>query len=206
MTTKRDLPPASPSAEPAGPAVAGMPSLPFRTQSLATRKPTRFDFRPDAAGRAAIAAALGLLELSKLRLSGEIRPAGRHDFDLVADLTAAAVQPCSVTMAPVPCTVTEPVHRRFVAEMTAPEADEIEMVDAEIDPLPEVIDVAAIAAEALALALPLYPRAPGAALGEAVYAPPGVTPLGDTDLKPFAGLSALADKLKKPNSGPTSDG
>jgi hypothetical protein len=62
-----------------------MPSLPFRTQSLATRKPTRFDFRPDAAGRAAIAAALGLLDLSKLRLSGEIRPAGRHDFDLVAD-------------------------------------------------------------------------------------------------------------------------
>jgi uncharacterized metal-binding protein YceD (DUF177 family) len=109
-------------------------------------------------------------------------------------------------MAPVPCTLSEPVHRRFVAEMTTPEADEIEMVDAEIDPLPEVIDVAAIAAEALALALPLYPRAPGAALGEAVYAPPGVTPLGDTDLKPFAGLSALADKLKKPNSGPTSDG
>jgi uncharacterized metal-binding protein YceD (DUF177 family) len=90
--------------------------------------------------------------------------------------------------------------------MTAPEAEEIEIPDAEIDPLPEVIDVAEIAAEALALALPLYPRAPGAALGEAVFAPPGVTPLGDTDLKPFAGLSALADKLKKPDSEPTSEG
>jgi hypothetical protein len=43
-------------------------------------------------------------------------------------------------------------------------------------------------------------------LGEAVFAPPGVTPLGDTDLKPFAGLSALADKLKKPDSEPTSEG
>eukprot|EP01031_Cornospumella_fuschlensis_P021735 gene21735-26638_t len=85
-------------------------------------------------------------------------------------------------MAPVPCTVSEPVNRRYVAQLPTPEADEIEMVDAEIDPLPEVIDVAAIAAEALALALPLYPRAPGAALGEAVFAPPGVTPLGDTEL------------------------
>lgn len=206
MTTKRDLPTSSPAAATSGPDVAGMPSLAFRTQSLATRKPTRFDFRPDAAGRAAIAAAIGLLDLPKLRLTGEIRPAGRHDFDLVADLSAAAVQPCSVTMAPVPCTISEPVHRRFQAEMAAPEAEEIEMLDADIDPLPEVIDVAAIAAEALALALPLYPRAPGAALGEAVYAPPGVTPLGDTDLKPFAGLSALADKLKKPDSGSTSEG
>ena len=206
MTTKRDLPPSSATAASTGPDGTGMPSLPFRTQSLATRKPTRFDFRPDAAGRAAIAAALGLLDLSKLRLSGEIRPSGRHDFDLVADLTAAAVQPCSVTMAPVPCTIRESVHRRFQADMTAPEAEEIEIPDAEIDPLPEVIDVAEIAAEALALALPLYPRAPGAALGEAVFAPPGVTPLGDTDLKPFAGLSALADKLKKPDSEPTSEG
>lgn len=205
MTSKRDLPPHAPSAQTTGPDETGMPSLPFRTQSLATRKPTRFDFRPDAAGRAAIAAALGLLDLSKLRLIGEIRPAGRHDFDLAADLTATAVQPCSVTMAPVPCTVSEAVHRRYVAQLTPPEADEIEMVDAEIDPLPEVIDVAAIAAEALALALPLYPRAPGAALGAAVFAPPGVTPLSDTDLNPFAGLSALADKLKKPDSGPTSD-
>ncbi|MFZ9197886.1 MAG: YceD family protein [Paracoccaceae bacterium] len=206
MTTKRDLPASSTQAETTGSDGTGMPSLPFRTQALATRKPTRFDFRPDAAGRAAIAAALGLLDLSKLRLTGEIRPAGRHDFDLVADLTAAAVQPCSVTMAPVPCTINEPVHRRFQAEMTSPEAEEVEMLDAEIDPLPEVIDVGAIAAEALALALPLYPRAPGAALGEAVFAPPGVTPLGDTDLKPFAGLSALADKLKKSDSGSASEG
>ena len=170
----------------------------FVTRSLATRKPTRFDFRPDAAGRAAMAEALGLIDLPAVRLLGEIRPVGRHDFDLVAELTARAVQPCSVTLAPVPCNLTESVHRRFVAEPDAPTGDEVEMVDDETDPLPEVLDLTEIAQEALALALPQYPRAPGVELGEAVFAGPGVTPLSDTELKPFAGLAALADKLKKP--------
>ena len=183
-----------------------LPGLPYRTAALATRKPTRFDFRPDAAGRAAMAAALGLIELPAFRLSGEFRPVGRHDFDLVAELTAQAVQPCSVTLAPVPCSLTDRVHRRYVADHVEPEGDEVEMVDDETEPLPEVIDLAEVAVEALALALPLYPRAPGAELGEAVFAAPGVAPLAETDLKPFAGLSALAEKLKKADSGPSSEG
>lgn len=183
-----------------------MPSLAYRTQTLASRKPTRFDFRPNAAGRAAIAAALGLLDLPAFRVSGEIRPVGRQDFDLVAELTAEAVQPCSVSLAPVPCTLREPLHRRFVAGYTTPEGDEVEMADEETDPLPEVLDIAEIATEALALALPLYPRAPGVELGEAVFAGPGVAPLADADLKPFSGLAGLADKLKKPDSGSSSEG
>ncbi|WP_430464187.1 YceD family protein [Tabrizicola sp.] len=190
-----------PSADtPSADLEAMMPSMPFRTQTLATRKPTRFDFRPNGQERAAIAAALGLIELPSLTLKGEIRPVSRHDFDLEAELTASAVQPCSVTMAPVPCKLVEAVHRRYVADPILPEAEEIEMLDDETDPLPEVIDVAAIAAEALALALPLYPRAPDAALGTAVFAPPGVTPLSDEVLKPFAGLAALAEKLKNSDS------
>ncbi len=180
--------------------------LRFVTKSLAARKPTRFDFCPDAPARAAMAAALGLIEVPALRFQGELRPVGRHDFDLVADLTARAVQPCSVTLAPVPCSLSEAVHRRFSAEYSVPEGDEVEMADDETDPLPEVLDIAEIAAEALALALPQYPRAPGAELGEAVFAGPGVAPLSDADLRPFSGLAALADKLKKPSSGSSSEG
>lgn len=186
--------------------IPGLPGLPYRTATLASRKPTRFDFRPDSAGRAAMAAALGLIELPAFRLSGEFRPVGKRDFDLVATLSAEAVQPCSVTLAPVPCSLTEPVHRRFVADYALPEGEEVEMGDDETDPLPEVIDLAEVAVEALALALPLYPRAPGVELGEAVFAAPGVAPLADTDLKPFAGLSALAEKLKKPESDPSAEG
>lgn len=182
-----------------------LPSLPLRTAALSNRKPTRFDFRPEPADRAAIAAALGLLKLPDFRFRGALTPVGRYDFDLEAELTANAVQPCSVTLAPVPCTLSETVHRRFVADYIVPEAEEIEMVDDETEALPEVIDIAALASEALALALPLYPRAAGAELGEAVFAAPGTAPLVDEALKPFAGLAALAAQMKKTESGSSSD-
>lgn len=207
MTDKspRPTPPSSsPLAHEAAP--EGFPSLPFRSAALSARKPTRFNFHPDAAGRAAIADSLGLIELPGLTFVGEIRPTGRRDFTLEAQLTARAVQPCSVTLAPVPCQLEEVVRRRFDADFTAPETEEAEMVDDEVDPMPEIIDIAAIAAEALALALPLYPRAKGAELGEAVFAAPGTQPLAAADLKPFAGLAALADRLKKPDSDPSSQG
>jgi uncharacterized metal-binding protein YceD (DUF177 family) len=168
----------------------------FRTAALSARKPTRFAFRPDAETRAAMAAELGLIELPFLELTGEIRPAGRNDFQLEALLKAHAVQPCSVTLAPVPCKLEDSVRRRYDADFQAPDAEEAEMVDDELEPLPEVLDIRLIAQEALALALPLYPRAKGAELQDANFAPPGVTPLNDTDLKPFAGLQGLADKLK----------
>ena len=168
----------------------------FRTASLSARKATRFAFRPDAATRAAIAVELGLIELPAFSMIGEIRPAGRADFSLEARIEAKAVQPCSITLAPVPCTVAEDVRRRYEVEFHAPEAEEAEMVDDEVEPLPEILDLKAVATEALALALPLYPRAPGAELVETDFAAPGVAPLSDADLKPFAGLQSLAEKLK----------
>jgi uncharacterized metal-binding protein YceD (DUF177 family) len=58
-----------------------------------------------------------------------------------------------------------------------------------------VIDVSAVMAEALALHLPLYPRAGGADLGEAVFTEPGLAPMRDEDAKPFAGLAGLRDTL-----------
>lgn len=176
-----------------------LPSLPFRVAGLSARKPTRFAFRPDAEGRSAIAAALGLLDLPFFVFGGEIRPAGRSDFELVADMKAKVVQPCSISLAPVPAEIAEPVHRLYQAEFHQPEAEEAEMMDDEAEPLPEVLDIAAIAVEALALALPLYPRAPGVELGEVNYAEAGVAPITDADLRPFAGLASLADRLKKPD-------
>ena len=86
--------------------------------------------------------------------------------------------------------------RRYLADMKVPEGDEVEMPEDDTsEPLPEVIDLSEVAAEALALALPEYPRAPGAELGEAVHAAPGVAPLTDAALKPFAGLASLAERL-----------
>lgn len=175
-------------------------SHPVRSAALPGKRAFAFDLVPGPDERAAIAAALGLLELPALRFSGELRPVGRKDVALEARLVAAAVQPCSVTLAPVPARVDEVVARRYLADWVEPEGDEIEMPeDDSTEPLPDVIDLGAVAVEALALALPMYPRAAGVDLGEAVFGPPGTAPLRDEDLRPFSGLAALKDKLGKPD-------
>lgn len=179
----------------------------FRTGGLSPRKPTRFTYAPDAEERRAIAEDLDLLALPALELTGEIRPTGRDELVLEARLTARADQPCSVTLAPVPARIDEPVRRRYVAGYELPEGDEVEMPeDDTVEPMPEVIDLAGIAAEALALALPLYPRAPGAEFSQTVHAGDGVAPLSDADVKPFSALQGLAEQLKAKEKPGTDDG
>lgn len=175
-------------------------SQPYRVSALSPRRPTRFDLRPDEAERAAVAGDLGLLGVPELRFRGEIRADGRHDFVLEGKLEGLAVQACVVTLAPVETRIAEPVRRRYVADYHLPEGDEIEIPqdDAE-EPLGSVIDPGAVMIEALSLALPDYPRAPGVEAGEIVHAAPGVAPLREADLKPFAGLASLADRLRGSN-------
>lgn len=175
-----------------------LPSQPYRSALVSGRKTLRFTFAPDDVARAQMAQALGLLELSEFSFKGEMSPMGRADVVLRAELVGLVVQPCSITLAPVRSRVKDTVERHYRAEYIQPQGDEVEIPEDDADPMPEIIDVAAVAMEALALALPLYPRAKGAELGEAVFAAPGVAPLKPDDLKPFAGLAGLAAQMKKP--------
>ena len=169
-----------------------LPSLPFRVTSIAGRSATHFKFAPDAAARKAIAATLDLIDLPQMMFEGDIRPSGKRDMVLTGKLTALAIQPCSVTLEPVRTRIDEPVLRQYMADFEMPNGEEVEIPeDDSVEALGEVIDAAAVAIEALALALPLYPRAPGVELGEVVVAPPDVEPLRDADLKPFSGLAKL---------------
>ena len=155
-----------------------------------------FEILPEGEARADLAADLDLLALRKLRFSGRLVPEGARDWRLEGQLGATVVQPCVVTAEPVTTRIDEPVLRRYLADMEEPEGDEVEMPeDDTAEPLPATLDLAAIMAEALALALPLYPRAEGAALDRAVFAPPGTAPLTDEAAKPLAGLAALRDRL-----------
>lgn len=186
-------PPEKTTADPA-PVVAF--SHPLRTGALSSRKPTRFALTPDADTRAAVAQELGLLTLPHLTFRGEVRPSGARDFVLEARLEATVVQPCGLTLAPVKTTIAEDITRHYLFDWAEPTTEEVEMSgDDTTDPLPEVIDAAAVAVEALTLALPLYPRAPGAQWAPMAAAPEGVAPLQDGDLKPFAGLAALRSRL-----------
>ena len=74
---------------------------------------------------------------------------------------------------------------------------EVEMTgDDEFESLGKWIDPEAVLIESLSLALPTYPRAHGASLEETVLTEPGLEPLTEQAMKPFAGLSDLKDKLK----------
>jgi uncharacterized metal-binding protein YceD (DUF177 family) len=170
----------------------------LRVADLSQTVATDFDLRPDAAVMQALAADLGLSGLRKLRFAGRIAAQGTRDWRLSGRLGATVVQTCVVTLDPVTTRIDTDVQRLFVAGLTDPQGDEAEMPeDDEIEALGAWIDPGAVMAEALALALPLYPRAKGAALGDAVFTTPGQAPMRDEDTRPFAGLSGLREALKK---------
>jgi len=157
----------------------------YRVAQLNPRQPTTFELAPDADARAAIAAELGISALPALRFKGEIRPVASDAWEVTGRLSAKVVQPCVVTLAAVKTSLNEDVHRVFSPHATTPEGDEVEMRDDETEPLGSFIDVEAMMIESLSLALPLYPRAAGAALDA-----PEAEPEGETR-KPFAGLADL---------------
>lgn len=169
----------------------------FRVSDLDQNAPTAFDLRPDAEALASLAASFGVEDLRKVRFSGEIRACGRRDWELTAMLGATVGQTCVVTLEPMNTRIDEKIHRTFLADLTTPEGEEVEMPeDDTIEPLGSEIDVFSVMTEALALMIPDFPRKEGAVLGEAVFAEPGVSPMRDEDTKPFAGLAALKDALK----------
>lgn len=179
------------------------PNSPIRLRlaDLSQRKPHHFNLAGDAPLCERITHALNLSALRKLSFAGSLRAVGKTDWQLDANLGATVVQPCVVTLAPVTTRIDTQVTRRYLRDWHEPiDADEIEMPeDDTTEPLPAVIDLEEVLTEALALALPDYPKAPDADLEETAFAPEGVTPLSDEDTKPFAALAALKDKLDNPD-------
>lgn len=167
--------------------------------SLNGRKSRDVLVEPDAAQCQHIAQFLGISAVRKFRFQATLRPLGAQDWELSGHLGATIVQPCAITLAPVTTRIDEPVARRYLAAWSEPAGEEVEMPEDDTqEPLGTKIDVAAVAIEALALALPDFPRAPGVVLTEEGVlraAPEGQTPLDDDAVKPFAALASLRDKL-----------
>lgn len=166
---------------------------------LNSKGATPFEVHPNAAQRKAIAKALDLIELRKIRFVGQIMPSGDADWSLTADLGATVVQACVVTLAPVSTRVDIKVSRLFVAQAPVLDdtEDEIEVLQGdETEPLGSHIDLEAVMVEALSLALPLYPKTEGANLETDTFTEDGKVPMSDEDARPFATLSALRDKLE----------
>lgn len=179
----------------------GSPPI-FRLAELRRADGAEFDHRPGRETLAELAAELGLDGVSKVRFAGRLSPAA-DGWDLTATLGATLEQPCVATFAPVRTRIDNPVIRRWRRHLDQPApGTETEMPeDDTLEPLTDPIDLGAVLREELALAIPPFPRAAAAEPVEQTVTEPGRAPLTDADLRPFAGLAALKDRLE--NGGDT---
>jgi uncharacterized metal-binding protein YceD (DUF177 family) len=165
--------------------------------------------RPDEC--AALAAQDGLVALSRLEADLAVRRRGAGGLAVTGELRADLRQTCVVTLEEFDATIVEPIEIAFAPE-PAPRAPEpthrartrrpvepeepssrfVDLEDDETDPLIDGrIDLGAIVAEFLALALDPYPRKPGAS-----FTAPQEEPKAEAEPRrsPFAGLG---DALRK---------
>ena len=144
--------------------------------------------------RAAIAAFLDLLGLDALSADLTAHRSPKGEIRIDGQIRAALSQRCVVSLEPVPQSLEEEVHLRFVpADEGRGEASAEEVISAEgedpPDPYPPSgIDVGAVIVEQLALNLDPYPRAPGVKLEEQMEVQE------DKPDSPFAVLKSLGHR------------
>lgn len=156
--------------------------------------PTEVLIEPDVSALAEMAEHLGLAQLRKLKFSGHLTPVGREDWQLSAHLGATVVQPCVVSLEPVTTRIEQKVTRHYLHDFAEPEEAEAEMPEDDTDEaLPERLDLQAVMLEALALALPDFPRAEGVDLGALEAAPPGAAPFEEAKENPFSVLAQIKE-------------
>jgi uncharacterized metal-binding protein YceD (DUF177 family) len=150
--------------------------------------------------RAAIAARLGLVGLSRLEAELKLQPEIGRQISLRGSIRAEIVQNCVVTGDSLE-TRLEFEMDRIYAEDADPfdglnNSDDDAVVDPDVeDPDPIIggkIDVGEQVIEELALNIPLYPRAPDAVFEEITTD----QAQEDTRPNPFSVLSALKDQIK----------
>ena len=146
---------------------------------------------------------LDLLSIKKVSLVGILSPLGVDIWSLKAELRATVKQKCVISLKPVKTIVCETINRTFspTALQNTFEVDDDGsspvIFDDTLQELNEYIDLAEIIFEELILILPLYPKIGGAELGSYSVTEPGAKPLNEENIKPFAQLSELKDKLSK---------
>lgn len=184
------------------------------------RDPTRrFDIEADAKERAALAALNGLEDIASLKASFQVVKAGKF-IRITGRLASRLTQQCVVTLEPFESEVAEEIDARFLEEPTGPamraaktaraikaagkgEKDERRAPAPIIDPMSldedeaeaivdGKIDLGALAAEFLTLALDPYPRKPGATFD--------LPPEDDGEESPFSVLDDLKNGANRKKS------
>ena len=146
---------------------------------------------------------LDLLSIKKVSLVGILSPLSINEWSLKAELRATVKQKCVISFKPVKTIVCEKINRTFspATSQNIPEADDDGsspvIFDDTLHELSDEIDLTEIIFEELTLILPLYPKIQGAEFGSYSVTEPGAKPLNEENIKPFAKLSELKDRLSK---------
>jgi uncharacterized metal-binding protein YceD (DUF177 family) len=128
-------------------------------------KPSRQRIEATPSERERLSRRFGLLALDRLSAVVELRRRGGEILLLEATFEADFVQACTVTLEPVPGSVSD--RFALVYGPTSEERHEIEhsVDEPAFEPLEgDTIDIGEAVAQELSLLLPVYPRQPGAGL------------------------------------------
>ncbi|MEM6578730.1 MAG: DUF177 domain-containing protein [Pseudomonadota bacterium] len=173
---------------------------PLRTADLPKSTSLDFTLQVSTEMTERVKSGLGLQDLRKLRLTGRLSPQGRSDWHLRAQLGATAIQDCIATGAPVLTRIDTDLERIYVADWAAhlpTDADAEVPEDDRFDPLGDFIDLEQLVTEAMALALPDFPRSEDADTVDMSVRPPGADPIENESTRPFAALADLKRKLEE---------
>lgn len=151
-----------------------------------------FALTPDAATRERLAELADVNSIASLDVQVTVRPVGAEGADVTGELTGIVRQTCGVSLEEFDNPIRESIDVSFAVD---PGADLAEDEGEEDLPDPIIdgkIDLGALAAEFLVLAVDPYPRKPGVS-----FANPAVTvDENEGGKSPFAGLSALQKESK----------
>jgi uncharacterized metal-binding protein YceD (DUF177 family) len=162
------------------------------TQVAALGRDYALTAKPDERKR--VATRLDLLELTALTAQLHVVPGAGGVVQVTGRLAADVIQECVVTLVPLKASVTEEFTRTFARQVPKTFVEEID-VEITDDP-PEalhgdVLDLAEVVVEQLALLIDPYPRAPGAVFNPQVASPPEAPKAA---VSPFAILAKLKTK------------
>lgn len=161
--------------------------VPVRAQEV-PESGSRFSLDADAPTRAAVAALVGVRELTALHAEFEVTPSRGGGLRVTGAVSALVQQTCVVTLEAMSTEIDEPVDLTFsrpagcagrIADGGEPTEDVDELVNGGVD-------LGALAVEFLVLSIDPYPRKPGV-----IFTPPAPEA---ADEHPFAALADLKRK------------
>jgi uncharacterized metal-binding protein YceD (DUF177 family) len=160
---------------------------------------SKFEIEADELECRALADRFGIVELKSLSARLKLKPLAGGLVRLTGRFSAEVVQSCVVTLQPLAASLDEEVELTYgpeVADGDDDGDDEIELTlegDDPPDPIVDgAIDMGEAVAEALALALDPFPRAPGAQFEPVVE----TEEPAEQPRNPFAALAALREKKR----------